>query len=199
LKAFCSDNMWIRLGSIWIVGFAIMLLAWVFSFRDLPEGVVRESSLEYYVPVKAQDAVATFFRIFLWNLSLGCIPIAIGNVVRLKNVPLGYLLAFYHWATYGVLLGTNSFVIPGPGKFLPSLETLFYGSGIYEISSYTFISSATFNLFSQSVNPTRDTASRRKLKSSVLRISRMELAVIAIAIVVLAVSNYYEAWYIFHM
>jgi hypothetical protein len=47
LKTIGSENMWIRLGSMWIVGFVILLLAWVFSFRALPEGVASGSSSVY--------------------------------------------------------------------------------------------------------------------------------------------------------
>jgi hypothetical protein len=184
---------------MWIVGFAILLLTWIFSYRALPEGVVSGNSGVYYVPIKAEDVTVTFLRIVLWNLCVGCIPVAIGNFVRVKGIPLGYLLAFYHWGMYGVLLGTNSFVIPGPGKFLPSLTTLFYGSGIYEISSYTMLSSATFSLYSQYGDSGGDWDSTRKHKWSILRLSKTEYAAMAFAILILAVSNYYEARYIFHI
>jgi len=199
LKTITSDNMLIRLACMWILGFVILLLAWILSFRVLPEGVVRGSSGAYFVPIKAENTTETFARIFLWNLCLACFPIAIGNVVRVKGVPLGYMLVFYHWGIYGVLLGTNSFVIPGPGRFLPSLITLFYGSGIYEISSYTMICSATFKLHDRYVGSTRDTACVKKHRERTAALSKTELAVIVFAIVILAISNYYEAWNIFHM
>jgi hypothetical protein len=125
--------------------------------------------------------------------------VAIGNLVRVKGVPLGYVLAFYHWGIYGVLLGTNSFVIPGPERFLPSLITLFYGSGIYEISSYTLISSATFTFHDRYEKSVGDKTSPEKHRWSPQALSKTELAVIALAIVTLAISNYYEAWNIFHI
>ena len=199
LKTIRSENIWIRLGSMWVVGLVILLLAWVFSFKALPEAVVRGSSGAFYVPVKAEDQMATFLRVFLWNLCVGCIPVAIGNIVRVKGVPLGYVLAFYHWGIYGILLGTNSFVIPGLGRFLPSLATLFHGSGIYEISSYTLISAATFNLYGLYSESAGDWAKVRKPKKSLLKLSKTELALIGLAVLILAVSNYYEAWYIFHI
>lgn len=199
LKTIGSENIWIRLCSMWIVGLVILLLAWVFSFKALPEAVVRGSSGAFYVPVKAEDPTATFLRVFLWNLCVGCIPVTIGNIVRVKGVPLGYVLAFYHWGTYGILLGTNSFVIPSLGRFLPSLTTLFHGSGIYEISSYTLISAATFNLYGLHSESAGDWAKVRKRKKSLLKLSKTELALIGLAVLILAVSNYYEAWYIFHI
>ena len=199
LKTIRNENLWIRLGSMWTVGFAILFLTWVLSFRSLPEGVMRGSSSAYYVPVKAQDTTMTFVRIFLWNVCVGCIPVAIGSLVRVKGIPLGYLLTFYHWGTYGVLLGTNSFVIPGAGKFIPSLTTLFYGSGIYEITAYTLISSATFALYNRIGNSSRTLDSARKQETFALKLSKTELATILFAILILAVANYYEAWSIFHI
>jgi hypothetical protein len=184
---------------MWIIGCAILFAAWVLSFRSLPEGIIRGSSGAYYVPVKAQDETMTFVRIFLWNVFVGCIPVAIGSLVRVKGIPLGYLLTFYHWGVYGVLLGTNSFVIPGPSKFIPSLTTLFYGSGIYEITAYTLISAATFALYNRIGNSSGNLDSVRKQKTFALRLSKTELVVIAFAILILAMANYYEAWSIFHM
>ena len=199
LRTIRNENLWIRLGSMWTVGFAILFLTWVLSFRSLPEAAIRGSSGAYYIPVKAQDTTTTFVRIFLWNVCVGCIPVALGSLVRVKGIPLGYLLTFYHWSIYGVLLGTNSFVIPGAGKFIPSLTTLFHGSGIYEITAYTLISSATFALYNRIGNSSGNLDSARKQETFALKLSKTELATIAFAILILAVANYYEAWSIFHM
>lgn len=198
MKTIRSKNALIRFGCMWVVGVVILLLAWSFSFKALPEAIVRGGSGAFYVPVKAENEVLTFLRIFLWNLCVGCIPIIVGNLVRLKGVPLGYLLAFYHWGIYGILLGTNSFVIPGPGRFLPSLVTLFYGSGIYEISAYTLVSSATFNLYTPHEESRGVSEFSGKRKLSFLKLSKIEWASMVLAILVLAVSNYYEAINVFH-
>lgn len=198
MKTTRSENIAIRFGSMWIMGLLILLLAWIFSFKALPESVARGGSGAFYVLVKAENEALTFVRIFLWNICIGCIPIVFGNLARLKGVPLGYILVFYHWGMYGVLLGTNSFLIPGPGRFLPSLTTLFYGSGIYEISSYTLISSATFNLHTFHEEPGDGSERRGKQGWSFPRLSKIELASIALAISILAFSNYYEAIHIFH-
>jgi hypothetical protein len=183
---------------MWIMGLVILLLAWVFSFKTLPESVARGGSGAFYVPVKAENEALTFVRIFLWNLCIACIPIVIGNLVRLKGVPLGYILVFYHWGMYGILLGTNSFVIPAAGRLLPSLITLFYGSGIYEISSYTMVSSATFNVHIFHEEAGDGSERSGKIRWRFPRFSKIELASIALGILILAVSNYYEAIHVFH-
>jgi len=200
LKIIRNKNLWVRLGSMWIVGLAILLLAWVLSYRALPEGVARGSSAPYYVPIQAEDVMTTFIRIFLWNLCLGGVLIALANFFQIKGFPLGYLLVFYHWAMYGVLLGTNSFVIPGPERFFPSLTTLFYGSGMYEISAYTLISSATLNLHGQfEGSSSRNQGTTKKSKWSMPKLSKAEWGVIAFAVLILGASNYFEALNIFHM
>jgi hypothetical protein len=89
-------------------------------------------------------------------------------------------------------------VIPGPGRFVPSLVTLFYGSGIYEISSYTLISSATFNLHALHEEPGAGSERTQKSKWRIPKLSKTELALIALAVLILAISNYYEAIHIFH-
>jgi hypothetical protein len=180
------------------MGIVILFAAWTLSFKALPESVASGGSGAFYVPLVAENVALTFARIFLWNLCIGCVPIVIGNLIRLRGVPLGYMLVFYHWAMYGVLLGTNSFVIPGPGKFMPSLVTLFYGSGIYEISSYTLISSATFNLHDLHEEPNADSERTQEHKWRIPKPSKTELVLIAVAVLILAVSNYYEAAHIFH-
>jgi hypothetical protein len=199
LRTVRSESLWIRFGSMWLLGLAILFFTWFLSFRSLPESILKGSSAVYYVPVKAQDVDGTFMRIFLWNICVGCIPVAIGSLARVKGVPLGYFLAFYHWGMYGILLGTNSFVIPGFGKILPSLTTLFSGSGIYEITAYTLISASTFALYYRVGNASVTPDSSAHGKTFLLKLSKAELALIVLAIVVLAVSNYYEAWNIFHM
>ncbi len=198
MKTIRSENMWMRLGSMWIAGLVILSCMGL-QFQSPSGGRCSRKLRRVLCPHKGRGRDGDFRSNFSVELFVGCIPVAIGNLVRVKGVPLGYVLAFYHWGMYGVLLGTNSFVIPGPGRFLPSLTTLFYGSGIYEISSYTLISSATFSLHDRYGDSTSYGASVRKHKWGALRLSKTELVVIAFAILILAISNYYEAWYIFHM
>lgn len=199
MKVFRSKRLWVRLGSLWIVGLAILLLTWILSYRGLPEGVAAGSSAPYVVPITTEDPTTTFIRIFLWNLGFGCGLIMIANFFQIKGFPLGYLLVFYRWAMYGVLLGTNSFVIPGPGRFFPSLSTLFYGTGMYEISAYTLISAAVFSLRSPSEgNKAKSQETTEALKWGIPKLSKVEWCVVGFAILVLAVSNYFETINIFH-
>jgi len=198
LKIIRSENLWIRSAGMWLIGMAILFATWTLSFRTLPEGIAQGKFVVHYVPIKTEAVATTFIRIFVWNLGVGCIPIFVANLVQINGFPLGYALSFYHWALYGVLLGTNSFKIPGPGRFFPSLITLFRGSGIYEITAYTLISSAIYGLYVyyEDLRPGRRSTKIRKW--SELRLSKAELAVTSFAVLLLAASNYLEASRIFH-
>jgi hypothetical protein len=61
------------------------------------------------------------------------------------------------------------------------------------------ISAATFNLYGLYSESAGDWVKVRKPKKSLLKLSKTELALIGLAVLILAVSNYYEAWYIFHI
>ncbi|MEM3665877.1 MAG: hypothetical protein QW222_02200 [Candidatus Bathyarchaeia archaeon] len=198
MRVIRSRNLWVRSAGMCLLGMAILFLTWTLSYRALPEGAVQGKLGVYYVPIKTEDAATTFIRIFLWNLLVGCIPIIAANFLQIKGFPIGYILALYHWAMYGILLGTNSFIIPGPGRFLPSLTTLFYGSGIYEITAYTLISSATYNLHVYDEGSFSKQKILGKRKWSELKLSKAELGLIIFAILILAIANYFEAWNIFH-
>jgi len=97
---------------------------------------------------------------------------------------------------YGILLGTNSFITPGPSRFLPSITTLLNGTGIYEIAAYSLIAAATYYLHLREKEASALPA--KTSRWSLLKPSRGESALIALAVTLLAASNYLEAWRMFH-
>ena len=194
MKILRSENLWVRSVGVWLVGMAILFIAWTLSFRSLPEGIVQGSFVIQYIPLETEEVFATFVRIFLWNLAVGCVPIVVANIVQIKGFSLGYILAFYHWAMYGVLLGTNSFKIPGLDRIFPSLVTLFSGSGIYEITAYTLISSATYGFYLLDEKGLIGKKVVKTKKWGALKLSKDKLGFIIFAVLLLAISNYFEAW-----
>jgi len=194
MKILRNNNPLVRFAGLILMGVAILFAAWSLSYRALPERIVEGKSAVYYVPIRTDETVTTFIRILVWNLAVGCIPIAVANLVSIKGFPFGYALSSYHWAMYGVLLGTNSFIIPGPGRFLPSITTLLNGTGLYEIAAYALIASATYHLHLHEEKAKREKTSRLRA----LKPSRSESILILLAITMLAASNYLEAWRMFH-
>ena len=165
-----------------------MYLAWSFSYRALPEGLLYGKFIVSQVQVVTQELFSTFSRILTYNLLLACIPLFLANLVKVKGLPLGYLLVPYHWIIYGTLLGTNSFAFPSPSRLVPTFTTLFRGVGVYEITAYTLIVAATYGL----------TVYTRKEKFN-FRINgllKADKIILIFSLVLLVVSNFFEAWQI---
>jgi len=185
---FTSRNVLTRFLALWTAGFTCMYIAWSISYRALPDGVLCGKFLVNQVQIVTQELLSTFSRILTYNLFLACVPLVLANLVRVKGIPLGYMLASYHWVLYGMLLGTNSFIMPSPSRLLPSIGILFYGIGIYEITAYTLIAAATCSItvyFGGNISDVRI--------GSLLRSEKITLA---ISFALLAASNLVEAWQI---
>jgi hypothetical protein len=193
MKILRSGNPLVRSAGLILLGAAILFAAWSLSYRALPERIVEGKAAVYYVPIRTDETATTFIRIFLWNLAVGCVPIALANLISVRGIPFGYALSSYHWAMYGVLLGTNSFIVPGPERFIPDIATLLNGTGVYEITAYALIASATFYLHQHEERKRAKTS-----RWSALKPSRGEAAFIVLAVAMLAASNYLEAWRMFH-
>ncbi len=187
-RVLSSRNVLIRFLSLWAVGFTVMYVAWSISYRSLPEGVLCGKLLVGQVEIVTQELLSTFSRILGYNLVFACFPLVIANLVRVKRLPLGYLLVPYHWAMYGTLLGTNSFAFPSPSRLLPAFETLFRGVGICEITAYTLLAAATYGVTVY--------FSRGRFDLRIVGLERAERIGLAVSIALLAVSNFVEAWQI---
>ncbi|MEM4246520.1 MAG: hypothetical protein QW390_04405 [Candidatus Bathyarchaeia archaeon] len=180
---FTSSNVLVRATALWVAGFACMLVTWSLSYRSLPEGALTGKLLVSHVRIIAMEFLSTFTRIFIYNLLFASLPLVLANLVKVKGIPLGYVLVPYHWSMYGTMLGTNSFALPSPVKLAPSLQVLFQGTGVYEVTAYTLIASATYNL-------------SRRLEGfgrSAPSLSWGDKAILASSIILLALSNLAEA------
>lgn len=196
LRLTTNNRIVIRVISLWLIGLAVLFTTWTLSYTSLPEGSARGTVIVSYIPLKAAEVNSTFIRIFLYNLLVAGCSLIIANLIKVRGYPLGYLVLFYHWALYGVFLGTNSFMVPNATRLFPSLETLFYGSGIYEITSYTLIAAATYAV-GISIESLGSSKKESRLLSN-FKLSKVEFTVIILAVLLLAVANYLEAWQIFH-
>jgi len=196
LRLITNERILVRIISLWLIGLAVLFVAWTVSYVSLPEGSMRGTVIVSYIPLKAAEVYFTFIRIFLYNLLVAVGSLILANLIKVKGYPLGYLVLFYHWVLYGAFLGTNSFMIPTVTRLFPSLETLFRGSGIYEITSYTLIAAATYAV-GVSVESIGSSRGEFHLLNN-FKLSKIELAVIVLAVLLLAVANYLEAWQIFH-
>jgi hypothetical protein len=181
---FIHRNILVRGSVLWIIGFVCMFIAWSISYRSLPEGILHGKVLISYIEIVKPDFFPTFIRILTYNLFLASLPLIITNFFKIRWLPLGYLLVPYHWIVYGILLGTNSFAVPSPTRLLPSLDILYYGVGMYEITAYTWMVASTYNLSTLLI----DKVDR---KTRVFTIG--EMIALILSILLLISSNFIEA------
>ena len=162
-----------------------MFLAWSISYRALPDGILHGKFLVSQIDIVTQELFSTFSRILTYNLFFACLPLILANLVRVKGLPLGYFLVFYHWILYGMLLGTNSFVMPSPSRLLPTLEIIFHGIGVYEITAYTIIAAATYGI--------ADYFCRDQINLRTKMFLRSEKIFFVMSLALLILSNFVEA------
>jgi hypothetical protein len=116
----------------------------------------------------------------------GCGLVALANLCQLGNMSLGYPIVMYHAILYGILLGTNSFSIPAPVRFAPSLTTVLNRSGAFEITAYIAIAAATKGLVIWRQPSLLNWRSEQVGSWRKWRLNSTEIAVIAGAILLLA-------------
>lgn len=188
-----SDNALARLVVLWLVCALLFSVAWTVSYYVLPEGVLRGKLLAGWVPVETSQLGATFLRILAVNLFVSCGLLVVANLFRVGETPLGYLVVMGHSVTYGILLGTNSFGIPAPARFAPSLVTLLGRSGAFEITAYIGIAAATQGFAIWRQQSWLDWRSERVGSWRRWRLDWLEMVIVIGALLLLAVANYREA------
>lgn len=129
-----------------IVGVAIFFGAWAASLAWLPEGfflVLPRPSIN-----NCQQDVWQTVRAFFWNLVLTGGLTAFASLFEVNRFPMGYIVPWMMFATYGGLLGTNSFDCPNPEGPLPiSLSVLWTRAGFRETIGYLLIAAALSKQF----------------------------------------------------
>ena len=188
-----GERVLVRLAALWLICALLFTIAWTTSYYLLPEGVLWGKLLGARLPVETPQVTTTFLRIFMVNLLAGCGIVTLGNLFRVGDTPLGYSVPLMHSVVYGVLLGTNSFGIPAPARFAPSLRTVLTRSGAFEISAYIAIAAATRELAIWRQRSWLDWHGEQVSSWRKWRLNRAEVAVVVGAILLLAAANYREA------
>jgi len=162
------------------------------SYYLLPEGVLRGKLLAGHIPIETPQVTTTFLRIFAVNFFIACGAIVLSNLFQVGNTPLGYVIGMMHSILYGILLDTNSFGIPAPARFAPSLTAVLQRSGAFEITAYIAIAAATQRLTIWRSRSWLDSHHERVRSWREWRLNRAEIGVIVGAILLLAAANYRE-------
>jgi len=188
-----SEKALVRMVALWLICALLFTIAWTLSYYLLPEGILRGRLLAGRIPVETPQVLTTFLRVFAVNLLIGCGLVVLSNVFRVGDTPMGYLVVMGHSIVYAILLGTNSFGIPAPERFAPSLRTVLARSGAFEITAYIAIAAATWGLVVWRQRSWLHWRSERVGSWRRWRLNRVEAALIVGAMLLLAAANYREA------
>jgi hypothetical protein len=175
------------------IALGLWLGSWTISYLVVAEGALREV-MAARVPADLLTAGPSLgLTIFSWNLLFGVGAIAVGSLVGLGRLSLGYLAPWWWAVAYGIALGTNSFVLTVPGKYAPSLDVLWSHIGGREILAYLLIAAALANVHVWRPRRWHDLSLSKVRALRDVRLSAAELACLAGALTLLAWTASVEA------
>jgi len=170
------------------VGIGAFVIAWSLSYAFLPEGATRFTlGLVPELDARAQAAgVAT--TLFMWNAAFGFGVIAIASLFSIGPISLAYLAPWTWLVRFGIALGTNSWALFVPGARVPPLDlrVLVSHAGVPELLAYITLATVLANasLWRQRRLTDRNLVRIRQLRD--IRLTRLELALVAVAFCLLA-------------
>lgn len=177
-----------RLATAAIVGVIVFVLAWTFAYEVLPEGAMRFTlGLLPSLDARADSAgVAT--TLFIWNAAFGFGVIAIASLYSIGPISLAYFAPWTWLVRFGIALGTNSFALFVPGARIPPLDlrSIISHAGIPELIAYIVLATVLANasLWTQRRITDRNLVRIRHLRD--IRLTRLELSLVAVAFALLA-------------
>ncbi len=195
-KFLGNEKIIIRFISLYVLGLILFFISWTIAYLILPEGFLRGIGiLGALAGDSAADSVLKeFMIIFSLNL-IGFLFIILGNyILRVRYFSFGYLIPLAWMIMYAFILGTNSFTIPMETSMVPSLQ-VFYRSGLYEMMAGTLLAVATDTI---SINKSESffTSSKPILKNERVPMKKDQWLAVIIAIFILAISAFREAYMI---
>lgn len=195
-KFLGNEKIIIRFISLYVLGLILFFISWTIAYLILPEGFLRGIGiLGALTGDSAADSVLKeFMIIFSLNL-IGFLFIILGNyILRVRYFSFGYLIPLAWMIMYAFILGTNSFTIPMETSMVPSLQ-VFYRSGLYEMMAGTLLAVATDTI---SINKSESffTSSKPILKNERVPMKKDQWLAVIIAIFILAISAFREAYMI---
>lgn len=121
--------------------------------------------------------------------------VAANYVLRINQVPLGYIIPIFWFINYGLILGSNSFTFALPQRVGPSLYVL-QRSGIYEMAAYILIACATYNFSRYEIKRLFKT-NPEEIKAEIKTVPQQYMGII-LAVLILLLANLREVIMIFN-
>ena len=172
-------------GTIGLVGFVV---AWTVAYLVLPEGATR-FTLRLLPSLDARaDSAGVAATLFVWNAAFGFGVIALASLYSVGPISLAYFAPWTWLVRFGIALGTNSFALFVPGARTSPLDvqSIISHAGIPELVAYIVLATVLANasLWRQRRITDRNLVRIRHLRD--IRLTRLELSLVAVAFVLLA-------------
>lgn len=191
LDLLSHPSLLVRILAAAVVGLVIFYGSWAASYVWLPEGAVRA----FWQPsTSGKDMELIAVTLFAWNLVTAGVTAA-ASLFVVNRFPAGYLVPLLVFGLYGGLLGTNSFAYPDPaGPMAPTIDVIWTRSGIREALSYLLVAAALANIYIWRQPVWWSTRVERVRSWRTVRLSRSEVLLVLLAIVLLFWAVSVEAW-----
>jgi len=188
LEALAHRSAVVRLATAATIGVIAFVVAWTVAYVLLPEGATR-FTLGFLPTLDARaDAPGVAATLFIWNAAFGFGVIALASLYSIGPVSLAYFAPWTWLVRFGIALGTNSFALFVPGARIPPLDlrSVVAHAGIPELVAYIVLATVLANasLWKQRRVTDRNLVRMRHLRD--IRLTRVELSLVAVAFVLLA-------------
>ena len=188
LGALAHRSAFVRLATAATVGVIAFIVAWTVAYVLLPEGATR-FTLGLLPTLDARaDALGVAATLFIWNAAFGFGVITLASLYSIGPVSLAYFAPWTWLVRFGIALGSNSFALFVPGARIAPLDlrSIVSHAGIPELIAYIVLATVLANasLWRQSRITDRNLVRIRHLRD--LRLTRLELSLVAVAFVLLA-------------
>ena len=186
--ALAHRSAFVRLATATIIGVIAFVVAWTVAYVLLPEGATR-FTLGLLPTLDARaDAPGVAATLFIWNAAFGFGVIALASLYSIGPVSLAYFAPWAWLVRFGIALGTNSFALFVPGARIAPLDlrSIVSHAGIPELVAYIVLATVLANasLWRQRRITDRNLVRIRHLRD--LRLTRLELSLVAVAFLLLA-------------
>lgn len=184
-----------RFASMWAMSLAIFFLTWVASYLFLPQAILRAKLPTMWIYGVDVDVPSTFLKIFAFNFLIGGVILTLGNLMRVGDVPLGYVAVWGQIFLFGILKGTNSFVYPYETQWASLIG--FLRTGLWEFTAYILMTCSTieFEMYRQESWISSKLTKIRK--RSEIRLTRREQLAFLLGTLILLLSAFLESLAIF--
>jgi hypothetical protein len=188
----------VRLFTATTVGIIAFVVAWTVAYALLPEGATR-FTLRLLPTLDARaDSAGVAATLFIWNAGFGFGVIALASLYSLGPISLAYFAPWTWLIRFGIALGTNSFALFVPGARVPPLDvrSIISHAGIPELVAYIILATVLANasLWRQRRLTDRHVVRIRHLRD--IRLTPLELSLVAVAFVLLASAAFIETSHI---